>query len=132
MIGIFAVTSEGVDNSVASWKVVCMSRSSTDSKVKDTTITHQVESYRYSLSLELRDLLRRTLRQPLTMSTSDAPYTYAQTTLVRANPAQTEFTRQDTFPLWGEPKGFDLAMYLERDRVMEQEEWSVEGGFATW
>lgn len=66
------------------------------------------------------------------MSTSEAPYTYSQTTLVRASPAQTEFTRKDTFPLWGEPKGFDLEMYLKRDRVMEQEKWSVNGGFATW
>ena len=66
------------------------------------------------------------------MSTSDAPYTYAQTTLVRASPAQTLFTRKDTFPLWGQPKGFELETYLKRDEVMEKEEWSVGGGFVTW
>jgi len=66
------------------------------------------------------------------MSSPDAPYTYAQTTLVRASPAQTLFSRQDTFPLWGGPKGFDLETYLERDRVMEREEWSVDSGFVTW
>jgi hypothetical protein len=66
------------------------------------------------------------------MSTPDAPYTYAQTTLVRASPAQTLFTRKDTFPLWGQPKGFDLEMYLKRDEMMEKEEWSVGGGFVTW
>jgi hypothetical protein len=62
------------------------------------------------------------------MTTPTAPFTFDETTVVLANPAQRRRTREHTLAEWGAGKGFDLESYCRRDEVMAEET----GGYDTW
>lgn len=33
---------------------------------------------------------------------------------------------------WGAPRGFTMEKYLERDEIMEKEEWGADNQLITW
>ena len=62
------------------------------------------------------------------MNKPAAPFTFDETTVTLANPAQRRRIREHTFSEWGADKGFDIESYCRRDEVMAEKT----GGYDTW